>query len=134
MTQRKLGGAEVPQSQHYLLGIPRHLLKGQWTRFLRQRGSAGLKQEGMHTRRECLVRSILHRGCSAGLSGRRLMRPVSASPGVRRWSSSPRIKYEYYYITDLYRPLGKWRIPSIDRDTDPYQSNLPKYEQYGHSA
>jgi len=63
-----------------------------------------------------------------------VLRPVSASPDVWRWSSSPRITYEYYYITDLYRPLRKWTIPTIDRDTDPYPPNLPIYEQYGHTA
>jgi len=127
MTQRKLGGAEVPQPQHYVLGIPWHLLKGQRTRLLGQRRRAGLKQEGLHTRRGCLVRSILHRGCFAGLSGRRLMGPVSASPGVWRRSSSPRIKYEYYYIIDLYRPLRKWTIPTIDRDTETLTDQIYRY-------
>jgi len=120
MTQRKLGGAEVPQPQHYLLGIPRHVLKWQWARLLGQRGPAGLKQAGLYTRHGCLVRSILYRGCFFGLCGRRLMGLVSASLGLWRRSSSPRIKYEYYYITDTLR---KWTIPTIDRDTDPYRSN-----------
>jgi len=32
ITQRKFGGAEVSKPQHYLLGIPRHVLKWQWAR------------------------------------------------------------------------------------------------------
>ena len=134
MTQRKLGGAEVLQPQHYLLGIARHVLKWQWARLLGQRGPAGLKQEGVYTRHRCLVRSILYRGCFAGLSGRRLMGLVSSSLGVWRRSSSPTIKYKYYSITDMYRPLRKWTIPTIDRDTDPYRSKLPICQPYGHTA
>ena len=134
MTQKKLGGEEVSQPQHYLLGIPRHVLKWQWARLLGQRGPAGLKQEGLYTRHGCLVRSILYRGCFAGLSGRRLMGLVSASLSVWRRSSSPRIKYEYYDITDMHRPLRKWTIPSIDRDTDPYRSHLFICQPYGHTA
>jgi len=82
MTQRKLGGAEVSQPQHYLLGIPRHVLKSQWARLLGQRGPAGLKQEGLYTRHGCLVRSILYDGCFAGLCGRRLMGLVRANPAT----------------------------------------------------
>jgi len=134
MTQRKLGGAEVSQPQHCLLGIPRHVLKWQCARFLGQRGPAGLKQEGLYTRHGCLMRSILYRGCFAGLSGRRLMGLVSASLGVWRLSSTPRIKHEYYYSTDMHRPLRKWTVPTMDRDTDPYRSNLPICQPYGHTA
>jgi len=134
MTQRKIGGAEVSQPQHYLLGIPRHVLKWQWARLLGQMGPAGLKQEGLYARHGCLVRSILYRGCFAGLSGLRLLGLVSASLDVRRRSSSPRIKYKYYYNTDMYRPLRKWTIPTIDRDTDSYRSNLPICQPYGHTA
>ena len=133
-TQRKLGCAEVLQPQHYLMGIPRHVLKWQWARLLGQRGPAGLKQEGLYTRHGCLVRSILYRGCFAGLPGRRRMGLVSASLGVWRRLSTPRIKHEYYYITDLHRPLRKWTMPTMDRDTDPYRSNLPICQPYGHTA
>ena len=45
ITQRKLGGAEVSKPQHYLLGIPRHVLKWQWARLPGQRRPAGMKQE-----------------------------------------------------------------------------------------
>jgi len=50
--------------------------------------------------------------------GRRCWDALSASPGVWRRSSSSRIEYEYYHITDLYRSLRKWTIPTIDRDTE----------------
>jgi len=134
ITQRKLGGAEVSKPQHYLLGIPRHVLKWQWARLPGQRGPAGLKQEvsipdtGALCDQYCMVTDF------TGPSGRRLMGLVSASLGVWRRSSSPRMKYEYFYITDMYRPLRRWTIPTIDRDTDPYRSNLPIYQPYGHTA
>jgi len=134
MTQRKLGGAEISQQQQDLLGIPRHVFNWQWARFLGQRGPAGLKQEGLYTRHGCLVRSILYRGCFAGLSGQRLMGLVSASLGVWRRSSAPRIKHEYYYITDMHRPLREWTMPTMNRDTNPYRSDLPICQPYGHTA
>jgi len=57
-TQRKLGRAEVAQPTHYLLEIPKDVMRWQWARLLGQSGPAGLAQEGLYARHGFLVGSV----------------------------------------------------------------------------
>jgi len=50
MTQRNLGGAEVAQPSHYLLEIPRHVMRWQWAPLLGQSWPPWLAREGLFAR------------------------------------------------------------------------------------
>ena len=65
--------------------------------------------------------SKTYRGWFAGLSDSRLVGLASASLVASHRSSSPRIKYQQQYHTDMYRPLSESTMPILKRDTDPYR-------------
>ena len=126
-TQRKLGGVEVAQPPHYLLEIPKDVMRWLWARLVGQSGPAGLAREGLYARHGCLVRSISYLSplvCWSVWSVTNFSLS-SAWLVVWHWSSSIRLKYSHKYHTDMYRPLSEWSIPIIDWDTDPYRFRLP---------
>jgi len=87
-------------------------------------GLVGVGRGGLYAKHGSLVSSKTYRGWFAGLSDSRLVGLASASLVAWHRSSSPRIKYQHKYHTDIYRPLSESTIPIIDRDTDPYRFRL----------
>jgi len=87
-------------------------------------GLVGVGRGGLYAKHGRLVSSKTYRGWFAGLSDSRLVGLASASLVAWHRSSSPRIKFQHKYHTDMYRPLSESTIPIIDRDTDPYRFRL----------
>jgi len=129
------GGALCDQYYYMVTVLLVHLVGDQWDwRVPRAVRGVGRALPGLNTNiitlQTCTVRSRYKRQLTRLNMKERL--PIRT--GME--DSRPIIfcKRFSYNKNALYQPLRRWTIPTINRDTDPYRSNVPIYEPYGHRA